>query len=278
MRRFACAEWLSAFVPLMLALLASAGCADNSMVLKGQLTQLETEQLAIRRTAEQIQSRAEALDRDNQELETLLAQSRQQAKMSEERLAAVQDQLRDITTQLAESQDENRSSVNKVQALTASMRRRGNVSIKPNSSLLQALPKIDLPEVYVRRDGDVIRIELPASRLFMAGSVQPLPEAAGLITQVAAEVLRTYPDQMIGVEGHTDSDPISSARWRNNHELSAARATVVHGVLLGQAHFKPRQLFIVGRGANRPVASNATLEGKRRNRRVELVVYSEKHG
>ena len=94
----------------------------------------------------------------------------------------------------------------------------------------------------------------------------------------AAELLATYPEQIIGVEGHTDSDPITGRQWRNNHQLSVARAMAVYDVLLGRSRLQAGQLFIVGHGANHPIASNATLEGKRRNRRVELVVYPEKRG
>jgi len=271
MRRLACAAWLSAS-----ALAVSAGCADNSMVLQGRITQYEQQQLAMTQQTQQLQARADALDRDNQELESMLAQSRQQAKVAEDQLAAVRDQLRDITGQLADAQEDKQSSDNKVQALTASMRRRGDISITPNNSFLRTLPAINLPDVHVRRDGDVIRIELPGTRLFESGAARLRPEAVATVTQAAAELLRDYPDQMIGIEGHTDSDPINSSQWRNNQQLSVARAMAVHDVLVNQTRFAASQLFVVGHGSNHPIASNATIEGKRRNRRVGLVVYPEK--
>ncbi|MBN2475392.1 MAG: OmpA family protein [Pirellulales bacterium] len=273
MRRFASAVWLSAFV-----LVGSAGCADNSMVLQGQLSQYQQQQLAMARQQQQLQTRAEGLDRDNQELESLLAQARQQTKVAEDQVAALRDQLRGVTTQLAEAREQKKSSDNKVQALTASMRRRGDVLITPNNSLLQTLPTIDLPEVHVRRDGDVIRVELPGSRIFEAGSARLRPEAVQMIAGAAAELQRVYPDQILGVEGHTDSDPVGGTQWRNNHALSVDRAMAVYDVLLSRSRYVEGQLFVVGHGANHPVASNATIEGKRRNRRVELVVYPEKRG
>ncbi len=52
----------------------------------------------------------------------------------------------------------------------------------------------------------------------------------------------------------------------------------VYDVLLRSTRYQAGQLFVVGHGANHPIASNATLEGKNRNRRVELVVYPEKRG
>ncbi len=260
---------------LVAVLLAAAGCADNAMVLKGRLTQSEQQQLAISRQHQQLQGRANALDKDNQELGSMLAQSRQQTKVLEDQMAALRDQLRGVTTQLTEARSEKNSNDQKVRALTASLRRRGSVPISPNNSLLQTLPAIDLPGVHVRRDGDVIRVEMPGSELFESASARLRPGAATLIANAAAEIMAAYPKQIIGIEGHTDSDPISGSRWRNNHELSVARSIAVYDVLLGHTQFKSGQLFVVGHGSNHPVASNATTEGKRRNRRVELVVYPE---
>ena len=128
----------------------------------------------------------------------------------------------------------------------------------------------------VRRDGDVVRVELPGSMLFDINSAQLRPGADQMITTVGAELSRTYPGHLIGVEGHTDSDPITGGAYRNNHQLSAARATVVQEVLINQARIPASQLFLVGHGPNHPVVSNATPEGKERNRRVELVVYPER--
>ncbi len=273
MRRFACVSWLSA-----LALVAMAGCAENSLVLKGQVDRLQQQQLAMSRQNQLLQGRAAGLDQDNQEIESLLAQSRQQNQVLEDQLAALRDQLRGATSQLAQSREEKDSSDKRVRALTASMRSRGSVSITPNNSLLQTLPAIGLPEVNVRRDGDVIRVELPGSRLFGLGGAQLQPEATGLITDVAAQLLATYPDQIIGVEGHTDTDPVAGRQWRDNHHLSIARALAVYEVLAGRTAYRVEQLFMAGHGPNHPVVSNATPEGKKRNRRVELVVYPEQRG
>jgi chemotaxis protein MotB len=273
MRRFACAAWLS-----VLALPLLTGCAENALVLKGQVDRLQQQQLAMSRQNQLLQDRATALDRDNQEIESLLAQLRQQRQVQEDQLAAVRDQLRGVTAQLTQARQEKDSSDKRVQALTASMRRRGSVSITPNNSLLQTLPAINLPDVHVRRDGDVIRLELPGSRLFESGSARLQPGATELITDAAAQLLATYPDQILGVEGHTDTDPVTGRQWRNNHELSVARAMAVHGVLVTRTRCQASQLFVAAHGPNHPVVSNATPEGKRRNRRVELVVYPEQRG
>ena len=57
------------------------------------------------------------------------------------------------------------------------------------------------------------------------------PGLPTLITDVAAEIVRIYPDQIVGVEGHTDNDPVPGGQGRNGHELSVARAMTVYDML-----------------------------------------------
>jgi flagellar motor protein MotB len=261
-----------------LAFCGLIGCGQSSMVLQGQVQKMQQQQLALTRQNEQLQNRANSLDRDNQELDTLLAQSRQTTKILEDETSAIRQQLSDATTQLAKSREERSTTEKQVKTMTASLERQGRVSISPNSSVRGNLPNIDLPGIEVRRDGEVIRVVLPADRLFNPGTAQLSAQATTLLSQVAAEVQRIYPDQMIGVEGHTDSHPASMAGYRNCHELSVAWAVAVHNHLTSQTRLQPGQLLVTGHGANDPVYSNASPGGTERNRRVELVIYPERAG
>ncbi len=161
-----------AWAPRIGIVLLLAGCANNPMVLQGKVAQLEQQQAAASRQYQQLQDRANALDRDNQETGALLAQARQQAKVSEDQLTALRDQLRSVTAQLAQARSEKENDDKRVQTLTASMQRQGGVLISPNNSFLQTLPATNIPGVFVRRDGDVIRIELPGNSLFESGSAR----------------------------------------------------------------------------------------------------------
>ncbi len=271
MPRLAGARWLGLLIPVLLT-----GCADNALVLQGQVQKLQQQQTALVRQNQVAQDRAAALDRDNQELQAMLAQSRQRAKLLDDQVAAMRDQIGGVSSQLAQAREEKLATESKTQALQASLHRRGGVTITPNNSLLQNMPAFSDPGISVRRDGDVIRVELPGSRLFDQASARLRPGMNRLVLDVIGEIMRTYPDQMIGVEGHTDSDQVYGGQFHSNHELSVARATAVYDVLVNEARISPNQLFLVGHGANHPVVSNATLAGKDRNRRVELVIYPEK--
>jgi chemotaxis protein MotB len=78
----------------------------------------------------------------------------------------------------------------------------------------------------------------------------------------------------IRIEGHTDNVPINTPRFPSNWELSVARATSVVQYLISRHNFPPERLSATGYGEYRPKASNATAEGRQKNRRVDFVILS----
>ncbi len=134
-----------------------------------------------------------------------------------------------------------------------------------------------LPEIYddlitVTRTDLWVEIEINTSLLFTSGSADLQDEALPVLRRLA-EILRRYPNA-IQVEGFTDNLPISTYLFPSNWELSAARAaSVVH--LFMREQVQPDRMAAVGYGEYRPVADNATPEGRRRNRRVVLVVLAD---
>ncbi len=264
---------------LVLLLPLLAGCAQNPYAVQGQLSTLQQQQTVIASQNQQLQTRATTLDQDNQELETLLAQSRQQNRLLQDQLIVIREQHNSTTAQLAQLRDEKQSFEKKAQASLASSRQRAGATINANSSLQKALPVFAIPGIESRQDGDVVRIELPSDKLFDPGGARLRMDATTIIDGVVAEIERSYPGQYIGVEGHTDTDPVAQGgQWLSNHQYSAARAQAVFDYLSTRSRLKPNQLFVVGHGGNHPVVSNATLAGKVRNRRIELAIYPERVG
>jgi chemotaxis protein MotB len=74
------------------------------------------------------------------------------------------------------------------------------------------------------------------------------------------------------VEGHSDNQPIHTAQFDSNWELSTARATAVLTLLINQSGLDPGKISLAGYGQYRPIADNATADGRKMNRRVDLVV------
>ena len=110
-----------------------------------------------------------------------------------------------------------------------------------------------------------------AEVLFDSGKAELKERARETLAKVANVIQQKVSDRDIAVEGHTDNDPIKHSGWKSNWELSTGRATsVLH--FLEDEGVNPRKLVASGYGEYRPVADNAALEGRQKNRRVEIVI------
>jgi len=113
-------------------------------------------------------------------------------------------------------------------------------------------------------------INLPQDILFASGSADLGADGRRTLAEVAG-VLAEFQDRRFQVEGHTDDRPISTAQFPSNWELSAARALSVVKLLVAQG-VSPENLSGAGYGEYHPVAVNETVEGRRLNRRIEIVM------
>ena len=77
------------------------------------------------------------------------------------------------------------------------------------------------------------------------------------------------------IEGHTDNAPIHNSEFPSNWELSTARATEIVRLLIVRDGFIPDRLSAAGYAEYHPIASNRTLEGRRANRRVDIIILSK---
>jgi chemotaxis protein MotB len=146
-----------------------------------------------------------------------------------------------------------------------------DISTQLNESLKDL---IDNEDVNIKQGEDWIELEIKSNVLFFSGEARLANSAVPIIGKVAT-ILRSSTN-LIQVEGFTDNNPISTNRFPSNWELSAARAaSVVH--LLDRYGLKPNRMSAIGYGEFQPIADNATLEGRQKNRRVVLVVLGSQH-
>ena len=135
-------------------------------------------------------------------------------------------------------------------------------------------PLIDQGLIKVTKHDLWVEIEMNSKILFSSADSE-LEDEAFPALKALAEVLKKLPNS-IDVEGHTDNIPIKNELFPSNWELSASRAaSVVH--LFTRYGVNPKRLSSIGYAEFRPVASNATSEGRLRNRRVKIVVLADKN-
>ena len=125
-------------------------------------------------------------------------------------------------------------------------------------------------EIVMQQTPDGLIISLRELGFFNSGEATLLPGAAQKLIKTAKILMQHGLE--VRVEGHSDDQPIHNAVFQSNWELSTARAMSVLSMLVDQAGFPPTRISIAGYGAYRPAAPNTSPEGRRMNRRVDLVV------
>ena|SRR5579863_7322974 len=122
--------------------------------------------------------------------------------------------------------------------------------------------------IAMSREGLVI--SLREAGFFDSGSATPHPATLDTLKQIATSVGETPYD--VRVEGHTDNIPIHNDAFDSNWELSSARATRIARMMLSLGAVSPERLSAAGYAEFHPAESNATPEGRAKNRRVDLIV------
>uniref|UniRef100_UPI0025D75827 OmpA family protein n=1 Tax=Nitrosomonas sp. TaxID=42353 RepID=UPI0025D75827 len=139
-------------------------------------------------------------------------------------------------------------------------------------NILHALePLVKDGQVRVTQNSLGITVEINASVLFAPGQAK-LAESSILSLQAVANVIKGH-EHEINVEGHTDNLPINTENFPSNWELSSARASSVIRLFIDKG-VESYRLTAIGYGENRPIESNETFEGRKRNRRVTVMILS----
>jgi len=151
----------------------------------------------------------------------------------------------------------------------------------PPDSVIELLPSLERlnheladeiaeGKLEIRMEPRGLVISLRDSAFFSSGT--DVLDASNLPTmRKLAETIATLPNA-IQLEGHTDAIPIHNSRFKSNWELSCARAIAVLETLCGTFQLSRTRFSVVGRADTLPIDSNATPEGRARNRRVDVVI------
>ncbi len=239
-----------------------------------------------------LQQRVRQLDENNRQLTTQVAQLQQQTQAYRERsellaqqLQAATDQNKQLLASVQPSAQRMPASSNSADWSTNS---RGDTRLTANNSLqgstvsrssnYSAMPggvlKIQGAEVV--NNDNAIRIRIASDQLFTPGTAQRNPAGDTLLIQVGEALLRRYPRQRIGIEGHTDDTAVGSA-YGSPYQLTAAQAQSVMEYLVRRSGVPMQQLFVAAHGPNRPLADNRTAAGRAENRRIEVVIYADSY-
>ncbi|HWB81598.1 MAG TPA: OmpA family protein [Nannocystaceae bacterium] len=218
------------------------------------------------RTEELAQART-ALTNAHSELDDANERLSEQSNRSTEVATANDDLAAEVATLTMQRQQLEQTVADKEKALAAAQ-------TKLEASLGEEIGK---GEVTVRKRGDELVVDVDDRVLFGRGDAT-LEERGQKVMRRVAETMRANPERAFEIAGHTDDDPVAgklAEQFPTNWELSTARATNVVRFLVEQCEVSGRQLVASGYAAERPVASNKSARGRKKNRRIEITMRAQ---
>ena len=149
--------------------------------------------------------------------------------------------------------------------------RQDSITNRLNEILRNALLGFSADDLSVEIKNGKVYVSMSDKLLFRSGRAD-IEEEGKKALRVLADVLNKNPEIDILIEGHTDNVPIRTALFKDNWDLSVARATSIVRILSEDYKVFSQRLTAAGKGEFVPRASNDTPEGRARNRRTEIIL------
>lgn len=146
-----------------------------------------------------------------------------------------------------------------------------SITRRLNDILRNALLGFNSDELSIEIKNGKVYVSMSDKLLFKSGSATVEDKGKQAI-KVLADVLAKNPDIDILVEGHTDNVPIKTGTYRDNWDLSVARATSIVRIVTDEYKIAPTRFTASGKGEFSPRANNTTPEGRASNRRTEIIL------
>jgi chemotaxis protein MotB len=146
-----------------------------------------------------------------------------------------------------------------------------DVMAKLKNSISDALLNYKTDELSVYMKDGMVYVSLAEKLLFKSGSDVVDPKGKEALKSLA-QVLNSTKDITVMIEGHTDNVPIKTKMFKDNWDLSTARATSIVRILTIDNGFEAARITASGRSEFHPVKENMTTEGRAGNRRTEVIL------
>jgi chemotaxis protein MotB len=129
---------------------------------------------------------------------------------------------------------------------------------------------------YGTRNGAIV-LTVAGQSLFDSGKAELKSSSHTTLMNVCKAIKSKFPNNVIRVEGHTDSTPVvhNKAKYPDNMALSVARARSVYDFMIKDGGIAAHKMFLAGYGASQPLTPEKTAADRAKNRRVEIVIMPE---
>ncbi|HTG65445.1 MAG TPA: OmpA family protein [Flavobacterium sp.] len=230
--------------------------------LKSERDKLTADQKALNEKIDRLQDSYNALEKNsNDALQSNLKKNRDllaELEAKGKALSIEQERLNKNAQRLKELED-------MIAAKEATMR-------KLKETLSKALNGFEGKGLTVEQKNGKVYVSMENKLLFNSGSWAVSSEGKKAVVELG-KVLGDNPDIAVLIEGHTDNDPYGgSGPIADNWDLSTKRATAIVAILSENRAINKKSLTAAGRGEFSPLATNETVDGKAKNRRIEIIL------
>lgn len=249
----------STYYPVFIALLV--GLAFTSCVSSKKFNASET--------------RADRLQKENEMTLSQLNESKALVIKTNKEKEAIQKEYDSLQNDLmllsSESKMTIRDQAERLKSLQDMMQEQTDKTENLKNSISNALMNYNTDELNVYQKDGKVYVSLSEKLLFKSGSDVVDPKGKEALKMLAT-VLNTSKDFTVAIEGHTDDVPIKTARFKDNWDLSTARASSIVRILTIDNGFDAARITASGRGEFHPLNPNSTVEERAENRRTEIIL------
>lgn len=216
----------------------------------------------------------ELLDKEQESKETLKKKGVKLEKNNSELMSSLVD-LTILSKKESESLAKSLKILEKerklINSLESNIAKRDALNLELVKKLKSSLDDPSDKDIHVQIEKGVVYISISGDLLFPTSGYRMNPRGAEVLAKIV-KIIKDRPTFDVMVEGHTDSDPISSSCIRDNWDLSVKRAVTVVKHLHEVYQIDPARLIASGRSKYDPVSSNSTKTGKSKNRRTTIIL------
>ena len=259
---------------------------QNMATLERQNQRLEVSEKGLNTTIESLNEQLSNLQAENESLLSEKTSAEQQLSATQGDLVELQGELSEAATtaelyqaareQLALEQAENETYSETIDRLKAEMSEEAKAMAALEESLQSQLSTLnqEKEKLVTQLEDGTTAIKLPESILFASGSAKLNDDGLSALNVLSA-ALKSFPNHLISIQGHTDSKKISSAIsevYPTNWELSTARAASAVRELIKKG-VTAEQIQAVGYADTRPLVKEVDAQTRQQNRRIEVILF-----
>ena len=227
------------------------GCQSGVIGPDGKFVWNQQQRQAAELAQESAQTlQVDQLNSDNESLHAQLAQARQQYRITAKELELTKTQLQQTTEKLAGQSSPENTPV-------------------PLIATTKKLTLVDIEGVIIGRDGDTVRIEVPAASIFSPGGTTISSAGETLLDRITNSITTHYAQQLVTIEGHA----YSGVSTEEHHLRATQQSLSIYRFFQAQRLLPDQQFVITSRGSSKPRYSTASEQGRTANQRIEFIIH-----